>query len=142
MRSDNRLTVSAADTLQTLTIAFGAPVRHVSLRVYDLDQDIYDLGIQQFRDEVYIPAGAAAPTSVTRGADVIGAGTPGDRFRAREELMGDMPGRPDQEGAAKHGVVLEWDGPLTEIQVAYVQGLRRGNFPTPTIWISNVDFCV
>ena len=140
LRSDNGAFTSASDTLQTLRVSFAAPVRHVSLQVFDLDWNTR-IG-QAYRDNVYIPDGAPWPTGITKGQHVVGEGTPGDPFTGGAGAKGNASGSPDQSGRDLHGVKLEWAGPIEELALAYVQGQRVGTSDTPTIWISNVDFCV
>lgn len=142
LRSDNGLLASASDTLQTLRVSFAVPVRHVSLQVFDLDWNTRLSGTQAYRDNVYIPAGAAQPTEIRKGRHVLGAGTPGDPFTGGPEAQGNAPGAPNEQGSELHGVQMAWAGPVDEIQLAYVQGQKAGTLDTPTIWISNVDFCV
>lgn len=144
LRSNN-LVGNAAGTLQTLTLEFGVDVRNVSLRVYDFDWDRYEStpGIwQSFRDQVYIPQGAARPEDIMRGEDVVGEGTPGDPFTGSDEAKGNVLGAPGESGEASYCVDLVWRGPVREISLAYVQATREGIMTNPTIWISNVDFCV
>lgn len=144
LRSNINLIGSAAGTLQTLTLEFDADVRNVSLRVYDFDWDDYrSLGAKQsFRDQVYIPQGALRPDDVIRGPHVTGAGTPDDPFTGSDRAKGNKSGAPGQADEALHCVDLVWRGPVRAISLAYVQATEEGMEPTPTIWISNVDFCV
>lgn len=126
----NRVTVD--DSEQTVTLRFDVPVTNVLLTVADLDREGRS-NMPHFQDEVFIPAGSPMVSSAHKGFYVIGEGTTDAPFRADDGLNGDLSG-PD------HDVTLAWDGPLSEIRIAYRQGVRANLGAYPTIWLSPVSF--
>ena len=124
--------VTAGDALQTLTLTFEAPVTDVSVTVEDLDRDSRD-DWPTFQDEVFIPEGSAPFSSAEMGSRVIGEGNSESPFRADDGVDGDF-------GGPEHQVTLTWEGPVSEISIAYRQGVQANVGAYPTIWLSPVTF--
>lgn len=132
--SDGRLEmasnrVTTGDSEQMVSLEFATPVSDVSLTIEDLDRG----RSPDHQDEVYIPAGAPAFTSASRGGKVVGSGTPDTPFRAADDVLGDFDG-PD------YAVTLTWQGPIRSLKIAYRQGVHAHIGAYPTIWISPVTF--